>query len=422
MAENILSFLALSFTMSAIILFVIAFNSLSGKWLQARLRYAVWLVVLVGLIIPLRPAFGDGLFTIPVSTRTTVESVAPQGASPNIPAVSTQNAVVQNSQSNYEFTPAFIILFMWATIAFAIFAYHVSRYNKFISVVQRWGKPVEDAETLKLYQDIMREKGLENKKIPLIRCNLVSTSMLTGFLNPIIILPDKQFTTDELEMIFRHELIHHKRGDLYIKLLSAIAISIHWFNPVVYLMCSAIQTECEASCDEAVLLEMGEASKLFYAELIVEMVGKKRTATMLSTCFYGGKKSLKRRLGSIMEDTSRARKPAYAGLLLIIMMSMMSGSVFAFSLVEIPPQNIASSVEFNFDVTDRSVRPVNPPVTFYRAVEIAMAHAGEGAWLDEVSMDFERGMWVWEIEFGFDCGSEVEIYVDIITGEVLRIK
>jgi uncharacterized membrane protein YkoI len=289
-----------------------------------------------------------------------------------------------------------------------------------------------------LYQRIKLEKGLGNKEIPLMRCRIVSTSLLTGFTKPIIILPNKQFNTDELEMIFRHELLHYKRGDLFIKLVSAIALSLHWFNPIVYLMCSAIQTECEASCDEAVLQDIGADNKQFYAELIVEMVGMKKTPTMLSTCFYGGKRSLKRRLDSILEYTYKVRKPAYIVLLVIIMMSLMSGSVFAFSFRDVSsepvPQNdvidhLSETVDVNkpvyqIDVTDRDTRPENPPITFTRAVEIAKEHVqvGGDGWFDQVSMDFEKGQWVWEVELKFESDLEVEVCIDIITGEVLDVE
>jgi beta-lactamase regulating signal transducer with metallopeptidase domain len=418
MTANILSFLSISITMSVIILLVYAVHLLFAQWVTARLRYAVWLVVLAGFIIPLRPSLGEGIVAIPLFTNAPTQyqwvvTTAPDSLDES--ARQAQTVITQAIPYRFESALFTVIAFLWAVVAIAIFAYHIHRYTSFIRVVQRWGTKVEDSETLELYRSILREKGLENKKIELVRCNFVSTSMLTGFFNPIIILPAKEFSADELEMIFRHELIHYKRGDMITKLISTFAISLHWFNPIAYLMCSAMQTECEASCDESVLRDIGNDSKQFYAELIVEMVGRKKPATMLSTCFYGGKKSLKRRLDSIMDGTLKMRKPAYVGLLCIVFMSVMSGSVFAFSIHERLP------VIINIDITDRATRPMNPPITFYRAVEIATEYIGEDFWLEEVSMDFERGRWIWEVEVEFDDNSEAEVHIDIITGEVLWV-
>jgi beta-lactamase regulating signal transducer with metallopeptidase domain len=46
------------------------------------------------------------------------------------------------------------------------------------------------------------------------------------------------FTEDELRFILMHELVHCKRKDLYYKFLILIAISMHWFNPIAYLIAS----------------------------------------------------------------------------------------------------------------------------------------------------------------------------------------
>ena len=58
--------------------------------------------------------------------------------------------------------------------------------------------------------------------------------MMTGFVKPRILLPDADFTTDELRLILKHELVHYKRRDLWYKGLVLAANAIHWFNPAVY--------------------------------------------------------------------------------------------------------------------------------------------------------------------------------------------
>ena len=387
MAQNALTFLSVSLTMSVLILFVSVLSMLSFRWFQPKHRYAVWLVVLVGFLVPLRPVWGDGLFNIPVF------------------------AISQESSA---------LVTIWAVAAFAIFAYHSWRYLHFKRIVKRWGKPVTDEQALALYNAIKKEKGLENKEIKLIELEFVSTSMLTGFFKPVIILPAKQFLNTELEMIFRHELIHYKRGDLYVKLLSVAAVAIHWFNPIAYWLNSTLQTECETSCDEAVLQDIGEENRLYYAELIVEMVGKKKSSTLFSTCFYGGKRSLKRRLDCILETSKKLKKPAYAALVIIIMFSALSGSVFAFSAI-----SPAITPAYSYDLTDRKVMLLNPFINSLTAVEIAMAAVSaleEHGVLDEVDLTFKGGQWVWEVEVDFESDLEAEVRLDIVTGEVISIK
>ena len=50
-------------------------------------------------------------------------------------------------------------------------------------------------------------------------------------------------------MIFRHELIHWRRKDLWYKLLLLAARSIHWFNPLVWRMAKRAERDLEISCD-----------------------------------------------------------------------------------------------------------------------------------------------------------------------------
>ena len=52
--------------------------------------------------------------------------------------------------------------------------------------------------------------------------------MAVGLFRTTVYLPHRRYTAQELEMIFRHELIHWRRKDLWYKLLLLAARSIHW--------------------------------------------------------------------------------------------------------------------------------------------------------------------------------------------------
>jgi hypothetical protein len=99
-----------------------------------------------------------------------------------------------------------------------IFAYHMQRYARFLKTVRRWGKSVKDEKVLSVLRSEQVKMGLESKTFAVKICDFISSSMLTGFFRPMILLPQKDFETDEQEFIFRHELIHYKRRDLPAKL------------------------------------------------------------------------------------------------------------------------------------------------------------------------------------------------------------
>lgn len=375
MTQYALSFLLTSLIMSAIILVILAFNALFPKLFTARLRYMVWLVVLIGLIIPLRPVIGNGLITVPLPTAVQSQPDEISQITEPLPETNpTQYAAgtgaMDGETAGRILSPAMICLAIWGAVAAMIFAYHIWRYIRFLRMIRRWGVPVKYENTLSVLQSVQSEKGLGNKTIGLKVCGFVSSSMLTGFLHPMILLPEKSFEEDELELIFRHELIHYKRHDLLVKLLSVIAVSLHWFNPIVYWMSAAMQTDGEASCDEAVLQDADVENRQFYAEVIIGMIGgKNRLGTLLSTCFYGGKSSIKKRLDSIMDTTQKVKKPAVAALVAVAALTVFSGSVFAFTQEPSAPVT---------PVAPETAPANSEKITAERAKEIALTTVGGG--------------------------------------------
>ena len=430
MARYALSFLMTSLITSAIILVILGFNVLFSKVLTAKLRYAVWLVVLAGLIIPLRPVIGDGLVTVPLPATVQAQpDKTPKAAEPLPEADSAQ----ESTAAGFTLSLIMMCLPVWGVVAAIIFAYHIWRYIRFIRIIRRWGAPVKDEKVLSALRAVQAEKGLSNKKINLKICSFVSSSMLTGFFRPVILLPEKPFEEDELELIFRHELIHYTRRDLLVKLLSVIAVSIHWFNPIVYRLCSAIQTDGEASCDEAVLQDASMENRQFYAEVIIGMIGGKNTAgTMLSTCFYGGKSSIKKRLDSIMDTTRKMKKPAVIVLVAVAALAIFSGSVFAFSNYQPEITETASSSPSSEEqaplstaapaLSDSQSSPSPSPslpdseITAERAKEIALAIAGGGT-VTECKLDYENDRQVYEIEIIYE-NTKHEMDVDAISGVI----
>lgn len=372
------SFLLTSFVMSVIALTILIFNWLFPKAFPAKLRYAVWLVVLIGLLIPFRPVIGNGLITIPIPAAVGAQIGVTQSAGPGTspetaPAQDmTDVATAENTPAGRSISPVTVCALIWGIVAVLIFAWHIWRYIRFIRTFQRWGVDVKDKNILSILRSVQVESGVDYREIGLKVCGFVSSSMLTGFRRPVILLPEKHFEADELKLILRHELIHYKRRDLFVKLLSVIAVSIYWFNPIVYWLCAAMQTDGEASCDEAVLLDADKENRQFYAEVIIGMAGGKNPAgTRLSTCFYGGKSSIKRRLDSIMDTTQKIKKLAIAALLAVMALTMFSGSVLALSIQE-PPNAVIPPIMPEITETDSGT------ITAARAKEIALATVGGG--------------------------------------------
>lgn len=109
----------------------------------------------------------------------------------------------------------------------------------------------------------------------------IGTAFILGVINPKIYLPlDLPF--DIQKAVVAHEQTHQRRGDHIVKLVSYIALAIHWFNPLVWLSFKLMCNDMEKSCDEAVLREMNnrgysmKSIKKAYGNMLLVLGGGKQ--------------------------------------------------------------------------------------------------------------------------------------------------
>ena len=64
------------------------------------------------------------------------------------------------------------------------------------------------------------------RRVAIYYSDIITSPMMTGLINPVILLPRREYGYDELRLIIKHELTHYKHNDLWIKLLLTICIPI----------------------------------------------------------------------------------------------------------------------------------------------------------------------------------------------------
>lgn len=344
--------LTASLIISLIMLVLLGLFSFSHRSFNAKTRYFMWVILLIGLIIPFRPLLGNGLITVedPTYILDQTDRISPEHdvtkaysgmdkkgsdalsveQKPENSIFMTQDSVFRNQLSMTD-----IVFVIWALGAILFLAKFVMEYRRFHRIIKRWGTPVTDDVTLETFEWVKARMGLENQAIGLLRVNMISTPMLTGLFKPIVLLPDKSIEDDEMELILEHELTHYKHKDLWINLLGVIALCIHWFNPILYLCMPAIYGEGESYCDETVLQNKSLDYRRFYGEVIISMIeASPQKHIALSTCFYAKKLNIKRRLLHIMESHSRRKKLSFAAVAFIFSLTFVSGSVIVFGAPE----------------------------------------------------------------------------------------
>ena len=310
MKQFLLSFLLTSFSTSILVLFLsLLFAILKGK-ISVKVKYFIWFLILLSFLFPFRPQFGSGLIRLSAgaTVQTAVRADQPSGGQ----AVS--QVAEKASQANL--WEAFLGL-PWFEIFFAIWllgcAFHLGKYAysyiRFKKMLQRWGTEVEDEETL-FQLHLIKEKMGVKSKIRLLHYPMTQSPMLLGFRDILIVLPELDYTEEELQLIFQHELTHYQHDDVLINLFAIFAKSLHWFNPVVRFACRETQEAGEMYCDYDVLSRKDTAYRTFYGETILTMIDRsKKTPIALTTCFYSDKFNLKRRIIGIMDSRLPKKVP-----------------------------------------------------------------------------------------------------------------
>ncbi len=100
----------------------------------------------------------------------------------------------------------------------------------------------------------------------------IGTPFLLGILDPRIYLP-VGLPQEERAYVLAHELVHLKRGDYLVKIVTWLALSLHWFNPLVWLAYGLMTRDMEMSCDERVISRLGEGSKKAYSQALLTISG-----------------------------------------------------------------------------------------------------------------------------------------------------
>lgn len=205
--------------------------------------------------------------------------------------------------------------YIWIVGAVLCFGWFVASYGVFSRKIRRTlSNP--DGEDLAQF-DALRGRA----RVKLMCSDKVHIPMLMGVLHPVIVVPQDSYVAagkrDIFCCIILHELTHYRRKDVAVKWLGIVSASIHWFNPVVYLVRREIDNACELACDEALIRNMSNQERKFYGNALLTFAGEQgRLSRVAATTICQGKKQLKDRLTSIM-GYKKCSKAAIAVMLVL---------------------------------------------------------------------------------------------------------
>ena len=280
----------MSLTASVVILAVLAVRLLLRRAPKV-FSYALWAVVLFRLLCPVSVTSAVsllGALGAPAQERTAVTSVVeyvpadivrdmaptvtplPQEPFPTEPGENIVSAAPSVTQPDAAPVsplsgPVAVLTLTWLTGMALLLLYSV-------------------VSLLRLRRRLVGAVRLEDN---IYLADYIPSPFVMGLFRPKIYLPST-LTETERGYILRHEQYHLRRRDHVVKLLSFLALCVHWFNPLVWAAFILAGKDMEMSCDEAVVRELGEDIRADYSASLLSLATGRRIVAGMPLAFGEG--------------------------------------------------------------------------------------------------------------------------------------
>ena len=139
----------------------------------------------------------------------------------------------------------------------------------------------------------------------------IASPFVLGVLRPRIYLPYHMDSRDQ-EQVIAHEQAHLRRGDHVWKPLGFLLLTIHWFNPLLWLSYVLLCRDIELACDEKVIKNLSCGQRADYMQALVTCSVNRRRIAACPLAF--GEIGVKERVRSVMHY----KKPTFWIILLAV--------------------------------------------------------------------------------------------------------
>ncbi len=193
----------------------------------------------------------------------------------------------------------------------------------------------------------------------------IASPFVLGIVKPRIYLP---FGMDEGHMthVIAHEEAHIRRRDHLWKPIGFLLLTVHWFNPLMWLGYIMLCRDIELACDEKVIKDLGHDARADYSEALLACSVSRRAISACPLAF--GEVGVKNRVKSVLNY----KKPAFWVIVIALVCC------------------IVVAILFLTDPKDKNFGEVDP---------------------DRLSVE-QREMWEEYPEyFGLDCSDGLDVYV-----------
>jgi beta-lactamase regulating signal transducer with metallopeptidase domain/type II secretory pathway component GspD/PulD (secretin) len=324
---------------SLLIAIVFVLDLALRRKIRAAIRYALWLVVLVKLLLP--PSLA-----LPTSVTWWLLPSPQPSAKPQ----TTEFVVNYGDQSAFTVplqsqpAPAPIRPKMSAA-AWALAASGVASAGLLAWLLVRWRQinhKVRRAKTSEKLIPVLDEARRLTRLRPGIRLKLTDDSMspaVCGLFRPVILLPQslvEKLSAGQLRAVLLHEAIHLRRGDVWVNCAQAMLQILYWWHPLLWLANARIRRAREEAVDDAVMLALRDEAEI-YAPTLLEVAKLAFNRPLASLGLVGileSRNALRQRIERLVNFDA----PRKAGLTIVSILGILAFSAVALPMGQAPEQ------------------------------------------------------------------------------------
>ncbi len=200
--------------------------------------------------------------SIPSVKTETGASSEPVPAVPNVPHVALTDEPKEVSVSVKEILDT--VWFVGALVTASVFAFS---WIVFSTKLVRSRKYLTKSGRIKVYVS-----------------DRIASPCVCGIIPKIYVTPEAR-DSENLSTVILHERVHVSHGDVLWNVIRIAAVSVFWYNPIIWVAAILSKRDAEFACDETVALKLEDKSKLEYARMIVDMTPAKKN---YAVSFAGG--------------------------------------------------------------------------------------------------------------------------------------
>lgn len=319
-------------TSSALILALLALRQLFRRTVSRRMQYALWLLVLARLLVPVNvgtlahnvlsaaepvQAVVEERLDTPVlyvqdGTERRPAQLLPGKESQGEP-LSPPSGAAQTAPADeyYTVTPTYRTVTLSEALTYVWSAGMAGVGAWFLFTNLRFARALRKART---------PYSVEGCRYPVYLVSALPSPCLFGVLRPAVYLNEKALQSpDALRFVLAHEQTHARHLDPLWSLLRGVCLTVYWFDPLVWLAAVLSREDGELACDEGTLRALGADERAAYGKTLLALVpvcDKPQNPLLGATTMTSGKRSLKERVTCIAENRQAKAVAVFAAVAL----------------------------------------------------------------------------------------------------------